>query len=398
MQQHRAQATAPADPAGVRNQPAAASDGTQAPTLAQMTRRNRCSVALVAMLAIGLAPAAGPSTAAAAVPTPPNTVDAWAWCGVNPDDPAATAAVTAMATAGGIDATFGPCNVPIEPYSPAFTSNRYVAPDVYMRLVKLNATVGMKTVVYDQRLWSLVAQDRNDAVAFWQPVLKDIAAWDMGDEFDPVGTEWNILKQRWALMRSDIEVRTGVKPFTNHLPTTAALDKALVDLPGVDRLLSFAKYDGDKGVGLAQAYTSKATLMCGVNTFNHFIFAPTPASIRADMDALKVAGCDQILVFGGFPVYATQNFGDFSVVDRTGAASGRAPATQEGSGHSVLIPVGPLRLLETRPGLATVDGEFNNVGLRPADSVLELGVVGRRQHAFVGPLGGAQPHRHRRHR
>ncbi len=311
------------------------------------------------------------------------SVDTWAWCGVNPDDPAAATAVRAMALAGGIDATFGPCNIPAASYTPAQPANRYVGFDVYMRLVQLNATVGMKTVVYDDRLWSADPNVRTTAINFWTPQLANIAAWDMGDEFDPNGSEWPILKARWALVRSDAQARTGVKPFANFLPTTTALDKALADLPGSADLLSFAKYDGDLGVSIAHAYDSKATLMCGVNELDHNGLVSTPQSIRTNMDTLKAAGCDQLLVFGGFPVYddTLGFFSNSSVVDRTGAPTGRAPATQEGAGHSVLIPVVPTRLLETRsgPGLGTVDSQFNAIGLRPADSVLELGIVGRAQ-------------------
>ena len=347
-----------------------------------MTRRSRCSVALVIVLGLGTAAVAPSSSASAAASTPPQTVDVWAWCGVNPDVPEAAAAVRAMAQAGGVDATFGPCNIPKQPYSPAFTSNRYVQPDVYMRLVLLNASVGMKTVVYDQRLWS-TPQDRNGALAFWRPVLADIAAWDMGDEFNPNGPEWNTLIGRWNIMHGIVEGVTGIPPFTNFLPTTVALDKALTDLQGSERLLSFAKYDGDRGVSLAHAFDARATkLMCGVNELD-FNFVPTPASIRADMDTLKAAGCDQILDFGGFPVYddPMHIFGTVSTVDTSGAPTSRAPATQEGSGHSTLIPIGPARLLETRtgPGLGTVDGGFNGEGIRPADSVLALGVIGRAQ-------------------
>jgi hypothetical protein len=347
-----------------------------------MTRRSRCSVALVIALWLGIVAGMPTTPASAAIPTPPQTVDVWAWCGVNPDVPEAAAAVRAMAQVGGIDATFGPCNIPKEPYSPANTSNRYVAPDVYMRLVKLNASVGMKTVVYDQRLWD--PQGRAGALVFWQPVLANIAAWDMGDEFDPTNSlEWNTLKARWAAMRSFVEPVTGIPPFTNTLPSTMALNQTLTDLPGSERLLSFAKYDGDKGVSLAHAFDALATkLMCGVNELE-FNFVPTPASIRADMDALKAAGCDQILDFGGFPVYddPMHTFGTVSTVDTTGSPTNRAPPTQEGSGHSTLIPIGPARLLETRsgPGLGTVDGGFSGQGIRPADSVLALGVVGRAQ-------------------
>ena len=132
--------------------------GSHLPRLLGMTRRLPCSVALVVALGLGAVVGVSASPVNAAVaPPPPKTVDTWAWCGVNPDDPVAAAAVYALANAGGIDATFGPCNIPTPPYTPADTSNRYVPPDVYMRLVQLNATVGMKTIVYDKRFWSTTA-------------------------------------------------------------------------------------------------------------------------------------------------------------------------------------------------------------------------------------------------
>jgi hypothetical protein len=348
-----------------------------------MPRRPLGPAALAIVLMAGIVVSGAPSFANAAIaPLPPQTLDTWAFCGVNPDDPVAPAAVRAMALAGGIDATFGPCNVPRPPYTPVDPSNRYVAPDVYMRLVQLNATVGMKTVVYDARLWSTTGSDRDTAIAFWRPVLANIAAWDMGDEFNPATSQWDVLKARWAIMRSIVEPATGVRPFTNFLGDTTSLDKALHDLPGVDRLLSFDLYSGDKGVSLAQQYDAKANLMCAVNELDHSALFPTAKSIRTDMDNLKAAGCDQILVFGGFPVYEVDKpfvFGTSTVVDPTGAPTDKAPATQEGSGHSTLIPIAPVRLLETRsgPGLGTVDGGFNGIGIRPPDSVLELGVVGR---------------------
>lgn len=346
-----------------------------------MTRGLPCCAALVVALWLGVvAGVPAPTASAAPVSAAPLAVDAWAWCGVNPDDPAAAAAVRAMAQAGGIDATFGPCNdPPSPPYTPANADSRYVKPDVYMRLVLLNATVGMKTVVYDARLWSHDLPTRTTAITFWTPVLANIAAWDMGDEFDPAGTEWPILKDRWTIMVNNVTPLTGVRPFANFLPTSLALDQALADLPGTELLLSFAKYDGDRGASLARSFDSRARLMCAVSAFNRNGLVATPITIRTEMDALKEAGCDQILVFGGFPVYDTADFGDSSVVDRTGAPTNRAPATQEGAGHSVLIPVGPVRILETRsgPGLGTVDAGFNGIGIRPADSVLELGIVGR---------------------
>ena len=348
-----------------------------------MTRRSACSAALVAALWVGVVAAIPTSSAGAAnVPPPPLAVDSWAFCGVNPDDPSAAAGVRALADAGGIDATFGPCNVPTPPYTPISTSNRYVLPDVYMRLVQLNATVGMKTVVRDDRLWSNSSTTRNDAINFWRPVLANIAAWDMGDEFDPtIAAQWNVLKARWTTMINFVEPLTGVQPFANFLPTS--LNQALADLPGVERLLSFDQYDGDKGVSVARQFDAHALkLMCAVNTIDHGPFVPTALSIRKDIDALKAAGCDQILVFTGSTVAETVHpfqFGEYSVIDRTGSATDRAAATQEGSGHSAFIPIGPLRLLETRsgPGLGTADSGFNGIGMLAADSVLELGITGR---------------------
>jgi hypothetical protein len=161
-----------------------------------MTRRLPCCVALGIALWIGVAAVLPASlVSAAVVPTPPQTVDTWAWCGVKPDVPEAATAVRAMAFAGGIDATFGPCNIPLPGYTPVDPKNRYVPPDVYMRLVLLNATVGMKTVVYDARFWGTV-QERTAAIAFWQPVLANIAAWDLGDEYGPPpSTQWVELKR-----------------------------------------------------------------------------------------------------------------------------------------------------------------------------------------------------------
>ena len=130
--------------------------------LSGMTTRLAWSAALVVTLWAGVAAVGPASTVSAAVaPTPPQAVDTWAWCGVDPGSPIAATAVRAMAQAAGIDATFGPCNIPDPAYTPIDPKNRYVPPDVYMRLVLLNATVGMKTVVYDQRFWG-APQDRND--------------------------------------------------------------------------------------------------------------------------------------------------------------------------------------------------------------------------------------------
>jgi hypothetical protein len=46
--------------------------------------------------------------------------------------------------------------------------------------------------------------------------------------------------------------------------------------------------------------------------------------------------------------------------------------------QTVLVPLGtPARLLDTRPNGATIDGAFNNTGLRPAGGTIQLSVAGR---------------------
>ncbi|MFN8023532.1 MAG: hypothetical protein U0Q03_18530 [Acidimicrobiales bacterium] len=328
--------------------------------------------------AVAVAPLAAPAAEAApAVALTP--VDTWAWCGVHPDDPTAAAAARSMAVDSGIDVTFGPCNVPNPDYTPAFTSNRYVSPEMYRRLVDINAAAGMKTVVYDARIWSTDASVRSTALAFWAPVFSHIEAWDLGDEFEPSGSEWPILVQRWNLVRSQVTPASGIEPFVNHLYW--ATDEALRDLPGTEQLLSFTRYDGDLGASLARILDPQvATLMCGVNAFTHFGYTPDEDSIRADMAALRAAGCDQFLVFGGQQVYGTSQFGGSSLVDvATGEPTRWAPGVLEGSGRSSFHGVTPARLLETRtgPGLVTVDGQQNGVGRRGDGATSGVQVTGR---------------------
>ncbi len=318
--------------------------------------------------------------AAAAPVTPLPVLDTWAWCGVHPDDPVALASARSMAVAAGIDVTFGPCNVPTPDYTPANTANRYVDPQTYARLVAINASVGMKTVVYDARLWSDTAAVRNAAIAFWQPQLADIAAWDMGDEFDHTSSEWAVLIHRWDVVRAHVTPVTGITPYTNLIPSAAAVNAALRDLSGSEQLVSFAQYGGDLGVSLARSFdASVRTVMCGVNAFTHFQFRPTAARIRADMTVLRAAGCDRMLVFGGQRVYGTDLFGGPSLAENDGTATSWAGGVLEGTGRSSYTPVGPSRILETRvgDGLSTIDGQFQGVGVRGAGSVTRLTVVGR---------------------
>ena len=349
-------------------------------TPANVRRGTSAGAVALALVGIAVCLVTDDTSVAVAAPSRIVDVDTWAWCGVHPDDLAARSSAASMATAAGIDVTFGPCNVPTPDYTPANTRNRYVSPALYMRLVEINAAVGIKTAVYDARLWSPNAQVRDTAIAFWTPVLRHVAVWDMGDEFDPTAPlEWNALIDRWNIVLADVTPRTGIRPFTNHLPT--AIGDALDDIPEADKLMSFAVYGGDLGTSIARSNDAAIdTLMCGVNAFDHFGFVPTPARIRTGFSSLVAAGCDQILVFGGARVYGSENvFGDSSIVNRDGTAAPWAAGVREGSGRSAYQAAGPARLLESRigPGLGTVDGVGAAIGLRPAATVTEVQISGR---------------------
>jgi len=328
----------------------------------------------VAVPVVG-SPLVGPPVAAAPGDPLPTPVDTWAWCGVHPDDPTAGVAARSMADAAGIDVTFGPCNDPTN-YTPVDPGNRYVSPELYRRLVDINAAAGMRTVVHDARIWSTDQTVRAAALAFWAPVYDHIEAWDLGDEFNPAFAEWLVLRERWNRVRAEITPASGIEPFTNHLYW--ATDDALEDLAGTERLLSFTWYADDLGASVARAHDAEVeTLMCGVNAFDHFGYVPTSDKIRTDMGSLRAAGCDQFLVFGGQRVYDSTRFGETSLVDRQGQPTAWAAAVLEGSGRSSFTGLAPSRLLETRAGLTTVDGRLNGVGRRGDGAVSGIDVAGR---------------------
>src|SRR3954462_14515500 len=94
--------------------------------------------------------------------------ETWAFCGVHPDAPNAARSVETLARRAGIDATFGPCMPPDwATYTPAEPGRRYVDPPTYLRGAELNPSVGMKTIVYDARLWSADDGVRRAAIDFW---------------------------------------------------------------------------------------------------------------------------------------------------------------------------------------------------------------------------------------
>lgn len=266
-------------------------------------------------------------TTSCAVPPP---VDAWAFCGVHPDDPHAPTKTQTLADEAGIDATFGPCLPPDwSSYSPASPGQRYASPEIYHRLVRLNAEHGMQTVVYDARLWDPDPLIRGSALDEWWTVRHHIAGFDVGDEFDPRGAEWEILAQRWSLLIAEAVPALGIWPFTNHLGWELALDRALSDLPGP--MLSYDAYDVPESLRLARRYAPQRSIMCAVNALDHGPYVVDPASLEAAMRDHRREGCDALLIFGGERPIATPGFSADSLVAWDGRPTALARAVAVGA-------------------------------------------------------------------
>ena len=265
-------------------------------------------------------------------------LETWAFCGVHPDAPNAAKAVHTLAAKAGIDATFGPCMPPDwSTYRPAEPGPRYVDPETYRRLTILNAGEGMKTVVYDARLWSTDPAVRQTAANFWSPHLSWIRAFDMGDEFDPGSQDWAVLVARWRTMIDEVVPATGIGPFTNHLPYSEVLSKALVDMPEQRAHLSFDTYDEPTALALTAEFNGQVNhLMVAVNALRHGPYSPTSTKITRQMKNLRAAGAGSFLIFGGANPYNSDltpdpTFGATSLINRVGTATMWATAVLRGA-------------------------------------------------------------------
>jgi hypothetical protein len=291
---------------------------------------------MFAIKMIGSAVTALTAIAGCSPTTPtPAPMKVYAFCGVNPDDSAAQRKAVAMSKDGGITATFGPCLPPPANYTTAFPGSRYATPEQYLRLTVINANAGMKTLVYDARIWSDDSTVRQAAIDYWLPHAAWLEGWDMGDEFDPSMPDWPILVQRWKIVREHIAPVTGVQPFTNHLGSAGVLSAALADLPGSEQLLSYDAYPEVNGrmeasLALAAQYQgSTSNLMCAINALRHNEFRPTAAKIRQHIADHRKAGCDSFLIFGGEKPINTPGFPSDSLVNAKGQATSLAKAVKQ---------------------------------------------------------------------
>jgi hypothetical protein len=267
------------------------------------------------------------------------SAETWAFCGVNPTDIYAQKKANTMASVAGIDATFGPCLPPdMSTYTPAFPGQRYLSPQDYFALTVINANAGMKTIVYDARIWSDDSAIRQQAMDFWAPHIRWIRAWDMGDEFDPDTSDWTLLVHRWRIVNTYITPVMGVGPFTNHLGSTTVLDRALQDMPEQRNHYSFDAYTEDvygNPVALIEmaAYAAPQVnhLMCAVNGMTHFQFTQNAKKLEKQMDTAIQVGCKSFLIFGGDKPVNTPGFESPSLVNWNGSPTSLAWAVAKGA-------------------------------------------------------------------
>ena len=67
----------------------------------------------------------------------------------------------------------------------------------------------------------------------------------------------------------------------------------------------------------------------------------------------------------------------FTVAAKNSMGNGPSAASNPATAATAFVSLVPLRLLDTRPGGPTADGQFSGIGLRPANSVTQLDVAGR---------------------
>lgn len=272
-------------------------------------------------------------------PVPRVAAETWAFVGVHPDDPYAQRKANTMGRIAGIDATFGPALAPDwSTYSPAFPGERYLDPEGYLRVLKINAEAGMKTIVYDARVWSSDAGIRQKAIDFWWPHLPSIRAWDMGDEFDPLTPDWYILIERWAVVQTHITPVTGVGPFTNNLGGLDILNAVLRDFPSQTTHYSFDAYAEDaKGYPVGLIDTAKhaaprvSHLMCAINALDHLHYTQTAEKMEMQMREASKVGCRSYLIFGGEKPWETPGFDSPSLVNWDGTPTPLAYAVARGA-------------------------------------------------------------------
>ena len=137
--------------------------------------------------------------------------------------------------------------------------------------------------------------------------------------------------------------------------------------------------DGVAIPGVAARATSVTVTACAGCTVEVFRSAPRRA-VRTGRGVRRVRGRRRLRV--ATLLIAADLQGSAVTATATDAASGTSefarnvtvPAVPSGGGY---VPLVPARLLETRPGATTIDGQAHGTGTRPAGTTTELQITGR---------------------
>jgi hypothetical protein len=134
------------------------------------------------------------------------------------------------------------------------------------------------------------------------------------------------------------------------------------------------------GFGTVGSITALAGGKVGILSGTTYLTPPTSIHI----DRLLSNGA----VDSGFPRVTTSVGGDLTASDIAGSTDGGVLVTNQtvaagalrryaGGTASALAPLTPGRLMDSREGQSTVDGQFAGIGVRAANSITELQVGGR---------------------
>ena len=213
----------------------------------------------------------------------------------------------------------------------------------------------------DQNRVVLTSQTIGSAVINWSVMLPQSETADFDDTIaiDLVGSD--VL----------FETRAGAATHV-HRYTSAGAPVAGWGAGGVATLAG--------GFGEVGGFTALAGGRVGVVNASSFT---SPASSML-IDRLLSNGA----VDSTFPRVSTPMGGDLTATDIAGAADGGVLITTQtattgalrrydGGSASALVSLTPGRLMDTREGQSTVDGQFAGIGVRTANSVTELLVGGR---------------------
>lgn len=235
-------------------------------------------------------------------------VDVFAFC--SPEfGPTFQADLNAMVDIG-VTVMHGPCRQPPSDYSPLEPGVRYASVSEYRYLVISNAIRGVKTVVYDPRVWSESYSTRIEAIRYWKAYAYWIEAWDLGDEpninHEQAGKADETIgfSVRWSNMRMVVHA-LGVEGLTNIPPVLGerymrnVLDNMF---PGTERI-GFNIYKRKANLRWTKWFVENGYDPCpAIGT--HGLFYSDPSQSAQQLTEVLDAGVTCVVLFPGAQVPA----------------------------------------------------------------------------------------------